>query len=184
MVENNLRFPGQYYDEETGFHYNYHRYYDPRTGRYLRPDPSHSIQPAGSGIFFIIPAILNTPKEVALYSYVQNNPLKIIDTKGLFCGSGWTEWIVPDTPTSYAFNFSGCCQKHDDCYGTECDMTREQCDDEFYRCLSNHCKYHEVFAQKCLKIAAIYWSKVRKYGQNAFDAAREKPPCWRCEEPQ
>jgi len=32
-VENNLRFPGQYYDEETGLHYNYHRYYDPGTGR-------------------------------------------------------------------------------------------------------------------------------------------------------
>jgi len=38
-VVNNFRFPGQYYDEETGLHYNYHRYYDPRTGRYLTPDP-------------------------------------------------------------------------------------------------------------------------------------------------
>jgi RHS repeat-associated protein len=38
-VTNNFRFPGQYYDAETGLHYNYHRYYDPRTGRYLRPDP-------------------------------------------------------------------------------------------------------------------------------------------------
>ncbi|MBW2136220.1 MAG: RHS repeat protein, partial [Deltaproteobacteria bacterium] len=38
-VENNLRFPGQYYDQETGLHYNYHRYYDPHTGRYITPDP-------------------------------------------------------------------------------------------------------------------------------------------------
>ena len=29
-VENNLRFAGQYYDSETGLHYNYHRYYDPK----------------------------------------------------------------------------------------------------------------------------------------------------------
>jgi RHS repeat-associated protein len=34
-----LRFPGQYADDETGLHYNYHRYYDPATGRYLTPDP-------------------------------------------------------------------------------------------------------------------------------------------------
>ena len=38
-ITNNLRFPGQYEDEETRLHYNYHRYYDPRTGRYLRADP-------------------------------------------------------------------------------------------------------------------------------------------------
>lgn len=34
-----LRFPGQYYDAETGLHYNHHRYYEPGTARYLSPDP-------------------------------------------------------------------------------------------------------------------------------------------------
>ncbi|MGW0337983.1 putative T7SS-secreted protein [Streptomyces sp. NPDC003011] len=34
-----LRFPGQYYDPETGLHYNYFRHYDPETARYLTPDP-------------------------------------------------------------------------------------------------------------------------------------------------
>jgi RHS repeat-associated protein len=38
-VENPFRLPGQYYDAETGLHYNYFRYYDPTTGRYLTPDP-------------------------------------------------------------------------------------------------------------------------------------------------
>ncbi len=33
------RFPGQYYDAETGLHYNRQRYYDPTLGRYLSPDP-------------------------------------------------------------------------------------------------------------------------------------------------
>ncbi|WP_434589780.1 DUF6531 domain-containing protein [Streptomyces sp. A5-4] len=34
-----LRFPGQYYDPETGLHHNYFRHYDPETGRYLTLDP-------------------------------------------------------------------------------------------------------------------------------------------------
>ncbi|MER7566223.1 putative T7SS-secreted protein [Streptomyces sp. NPDC097941] len=34
-----LRFPGQYFDPETGLHYNYFRHYDPETARYLTSDP-------------------------------------------------------------------------------------------------------------------------------------------------
>ncbi|MFJ1767457.1 RHS repeat-associated core domain-containing protein [Amycolatopsis sp. NPDC088138] len=34
-----LRFPGQYFDAETGLHYNYHRYFDPGTARFLSADP-------------------------------------------------------------------------------------------------------------------------------------------------
>ncbi len=60
-VENNLRFPGQYYDVETGLHYNYHRYYDPKAGRYITPDP---IGLAGG---------------INPYTYCLNNPSNFID---------------------------------------------------------------------------------------------------------
>jgi len=38
-IRNPIRFQGQYLDEETGLHYNRHRYYDPDMARYLTQDP-------------------------------------------------------------------------------------------------------------------------------------------------
>ncbi|POA27309.1 MULTISPECIES: RHS repeat-associated core domain-containing protein, partial [unclassified Pseudomonas] len=40
QLEQPLRFQGQYFDAESGLHYNRHRYYNPDIGRYLTPDPS------------------------------------------------------------------------------------------------------------------------------------------------
>jgi len=38
-IELNLRWPGHYYDSETGLHYNRYRYYSPELGRYIQVDP-------------------------------------------------------------------------------------------------------------------------------------------------
>ncbi|MEN5160723.1 RHS repeat domain-containing protein [Achromobacter spanius] len=38
-IRNSIRFQGQYWDHETGLHYNRHRYYDPEIGRFIAKDP-------------------------------------------------------------------------------------------------------------------------------------------------
>lgn len=59
------RFPGQWFQLESGLHYNWHRYYDATTGRYLQPDP------------------LGMPDGPSRWAYVRNSPLIGVDPEGL-----------------------------------------------------------------------------------------------------
>lgn len=61
----NLRFPGQYYDAETGTTDNINRTYEPITGRYVQSDP------------------LGLPGGLGTFVYVNNNPLSDVDPFGL-----------------------------------------------------------------------------------------------------
>jgi len=70
----NLRFPGQYFDAETGLHYNFHRYYDPALGRYITEDPIRD------GLNW--------------YAYAGSNPGDMVDPLGLMimpdpCNNDW-----------------------------------------------------------------------------------------------
>ncbi|MEO0461381.1 MAG: RHS repeat-associated core domain-containing protein, partial [Myxococcota bacterium] len=62
-----IRFPGQYEDAETGLHYNWNRFYNPTTGRYLAEDPLVSELP-GFG--------------ESVYGYARNNPALYTDPDG------------------------------------------------------------------------------------------------------
>jgi len=64
-IKLNFRYPGQYYDEETGLSYNYFRYYNSQTGRYLSPDP------------------LELKYFMNIYTYAGNNSLTRSDPYGL-----------------------------------------------------------------------------------------------------
>jgi RHS repeat-associated protein len=61
----NARFPGQYEDAETGWHYNRYRDYDAATGRYATADP------------------IGVSGGVNLYGYAASNPLRYLDRMGL-----------------------------------------------------------------------------------------------------
>ncbi|RAH01500.1 RHS repeat-associated core domain-containing protein [Pseudomonas sp. Leaf98] len=68
-IDNPLRFQGQYFDAESGLHYNRHRYYNPDIGRYLTPDP---VKLAGG---------------INVYQYAPN-PTGWVDPLGLSCKPG------------------------------------------------------------------------------------------------
>ncbi|MEU5402618.1 putative T7SS-secreted protein [Streptomyces sp. NPDC005963] len=62
-----LRFPGQYFDPETGLHYNFHRHYDPETGRYLSSDPL-GLAPAPNPVAYVRnPHLWSDPLGLAPY---------------------------------------------------------------------------------------------------------------------
>ncbi|WKB55280.1 RHS repeat domain-containing protein [Eleftheria terrae] len=67
-IESNLRLPGQYQDEETGLHYNFRRYYDPQTGRYITEDP------------------IGLEGGPNLFLYANGNPMMLTDPTG--------EWVT------------------------------------------------------------------------------------------
>lgn len=64
LVSINTRFPGQYFDAETGMHYNYRRDYDPAIGRYVQIDP------------------IGMRGGVNLYLYADAAPAAVYDAEG------------------------------------------------------------------------------------------------------
>jgi RHS repeat-associated protein/uncharacterized repeat protein (TIGR02543 family) len=74
----NLRFPGQYYDQETGLFYNGFRDYDPQTGRYSESDP------------------IGLNGGINTYAYVRGNPVNLIDPLGLSGQAKGIRW--PSSP--------------------------------------------------------------------------------------
>jgi len=153
----NVRFPGQYYDQETGLHYNYFRYYNPSTGRYITSDP---IGIVGG-------------EDLNPFAYVSNKPMNWIDPEGLkklrgrggdprlagstngpfgpICGSGSSAAWIPDRPWQRA------CEFHDACYAT-CGADKEVCDLTFLLMGGN----------------LFYYGAISMFGGGPYEEAQEK----------
>jgi RHS repeat-associated protein len=81
-VTNNLRFPGQYFQIETGLAYNWHRHYDAVTGRYTQPDPLRFVDGP------------------SIYAYAGNSPFMNVDREGRF----W--WVAGGAAAGIAIEYA------------------------------------------------------------------------------
>ena len=70
VVGQDIRFPGQWFQAETGLHQNWHRDYDPTAGRYLQADPL---------------GLVDGP---SVYGYARQNPVRFTDPTGEFAQTG------------------------------------------------------------------------------------------------
>jgi len=104
-----LRFPGQYYDVETGTHYNYFRDYDPTIGRYEQSDP------------------IGLWGTVSTFAYAAGSPVRRSDRKGLWpyfgfwCGPDWTggrkgPYVPGPGYRDPIDDLDEGCKRHDICY--------------------------------------------------------------------
>ncbi len=147
--EFNLRFPGQYFDQETNLHYNYFRDYDPSIGRYIQSDPIG------------LDGGINT----YLYAF---DPLTQIDPLGLmgFGGGGSAGGQSKGVPKRSSvcgtggmlrgpeFEFREACIEHDQCFDT-CGRSKSECDDAFCRKAKASCSPGDF---SCKAAAALYCS--------------------------
>jgi RHS repeat-associated protein len=157
VIENNIRFPGQYEDVETGLHYNYFRDYDPSLGRYVESDPIG------------LDGGLNT------FAYAGSAPVRFSDPLGLFfagpvCGSDGNSQFFPDSI------FTAACGAHDDCYGCSGEKqgkSRSQCDSEFLEGMKGMCRFLPN-PIACMGVAYSYYAGVRAFGGSDFTDGRKE----------
>ena len=63
-----------------------------------------------------------------LYLYANTNPIMYVDPKGLVCGSGWNDPIVPNNYGKY--DFTSAYRELDKCYG-QCGKSWTECNVKF-----------------------------------------------------
>jgi RHS repeat-associated protein len=135
-------YTGREYDAETNLYYYRARYYNAQAGRFNISDPKKF----KAGINF--------------YVYVYNNPISLVDPRGLgpACGHSWNESWVKDAPGG--FDFAEACYKHDSCCA--CNGDKSECAEKFLTDMLAVCfKYPNTLRDYCVDNAKSYYEVVK-----------------------
>jgi RHS repeat-associated protein len=92
-----LRFPGQYFDDESGLNHNWNRDYSPLLGRYIQPDPLGLLL----GMRWSRQKQNGRRDAIHLYDYAVSNPIRFTDQSGLLAagyGAGFSGITTPPPP--------------------------------------------------------------------------------------
>jgi RHS repeat-associated protein len=159
---------GGSFDKETNLNYNYHRWYDPLTGRYTTFDR------------------IGLRGGINGYAYVGGNPVSRKDPKGLTwelelpspsppsptrpdgrpwgwgCGDFNSDAYVPDF-------FPNACRKHDKCYEDQCG--KKICDANFFRDMKTEWMPN---GERGIALPWLYYKAVDWFGDDAYSAAGKK----------
>ena len=162
----NLRFPGQYWDDESKLSYNYSRNYQSNQGRYTQPDP------------------IGLEGGWSRFGYVGGNPLRLTDPTGLDpwcqdrnlninlpaprgqgggCGDAASDRFIPDL-------YYEACRAHDICYANP-GASRSQCDANFFWDM-----VVESGPSPNIVGPLWYYGAVRIFGGEPFNRARSSAP--------
>jgi RHS repeat-associated protein len=189
-ITNHFRFPGQYFDQETGLHYNWHREYGPAIGRYSIPDP------------------IGLWGGINLYLYVKNNPVRFVDRNGLFeyygywCGPNWTgrfekSWneLTPEEKQQAIVDplrrprteMDWCCFHHDVCCGNTgqeckgdpcCEKNKlNECDENLRQCLLGLGMRDEI-GDELKRVGAISVFYVQPAVRSAIEENKRSGTSW------
>jgi len=141
-ITNNLRFPGQYFDAETGLYQNWNRDYNWARGGYIESDPLN----LGSLSLFrkvslkkALKIYTTNPQRQHLFLYAHNNPLHKVDPTGLSAASCLLH-VIKEIAGEVAMEYVGKAELEPDC--GECTLVSSSTYGSskfcFYQCHDEH----------------------------------------------
>jgi len=188
---NDNRFPGQWYQLESGLSYNWHRHYDPSLGRYTQPDPL---------------GLVDGPSR---YAYVSSDPMQMVDPRGEETiiikwspadkkGGRWGHISANINGKTYSFGPEGWSKKYslaDDYFRRQYITNRRSADItalylskseeiQFEQCLRGHQHYNAIFNNcgtpfvRCLgkqNLIGNYLDKARVLPMDVHKIIRSSP---------